>query len=164
MAVTYEPISTTTLTSAQSSVTFGNGGTLPQTYTDLVLIVNSSKTTSGIGNIYLRFNPGTGGTYSDTFIYGTGSSALAGRHNNFTYGLVGDQSNTLSTLVCDVMNYSNSSVYKQTLFKYGDTSDAFLSGIMMWSSTAAVTSLEVSIPGYSFASGSTFTLYGIKAA
>ena len=41
MAATYEPISTTTLTSAQSSVTFGSGGTLPQTYTDLVVIVNS---------------------------------------------------------------------------------------------------------------------------
>ena len=119
---------------------------------------------SGIGNIYLRFNPGTGGTYSDTFIYGTGSSALAGRHNNFTYGLVGDQSNTSSMLVCDIMNYSNSSVYKQTLFKYADISDALLSGVMMWSSTAAVTSLEVSVPGLSFSSGSTFTLYGIKAA
>jgi len=40
---TYTPIASVTLSSAQASVTFSS---IPQTYTDLVLVVNGSTATS----------------------------------------------------------------------------------------------------------------------
>ena len=56
---TYEPIATTTLTSAVSSVSFGS---IPQTYTDLIL-VNYFATTTVNEDAYVQFNSDTASNY-----------------------------------------------------------------------------------------------------
>jgi hypothetical protein len=56
MAKTYEPIATTTLSSAQSSVTFSS---ISGSYTDLVLVSNVSGS-GGNANLRVTLNSDTG--------------------------------------------------------------------------------------------------------
>ena len=69
-AQTYEPIATSTLGSAQATVTFSS---IVGTYRDLVLIINSTPTTSNVtGN--MRFNSDTGVNYYMTGMRGNGTN------------------------------------------------------------------------------------------
>jgi hypothetical protein len=66
--------------------------------------------------------------------------------------------------VINVMNYANSSIYKSTLLEgNADGSDTVIRFIGVWRSTAAINSIAISI-GTNFATGSTFTIYGILKA
>lgn len=170
MAITYEPISTTTLVSAQSSVTIGSGGTIPQTYTDLVLIVgNLTNTTSQ--TIYAWVGNGsvdTGSNYSYTEMNGT-SAAFSNRGSNVSNGLLmgalsqGLSSSTPATVITQFQNYSNTTTNKTTVSRYNLTSEVSTS-VALWRSTAAINIITVRPTGGSFQTGTTFTLYGIKAA
>lgn len=165
---TYEPIATTTLTSASSSVTFGS---IPQTYTDLIL-VNYFATTTINEDAYVQFNSDTASNYSRTHVRGNGSSANSGRASSQTYCLIdldssGSTLNTGLQTVTHFMNYSNATTFKTLISRSGTlggsyTGTTLLSGL--WRSTAAITSILVGCTTNTFVSGSTFTLYGIKAA
>ena len=62
-------------------------------------------------------------------------------------------------------NYSNSTTYKTVLSQGGNSDNYVFEWINLWRSTAAITSMELKVDDASnFASGSTFTLYGIAAA
>ena len=66
MAITYEPIATTTLGTAAASVTFS---TISGAFTDLVLVMAFANTGVGNGNdILMQFNSDSGSNYSRTFI------------------------------------------------------------------------------------------------
>lgn len=166
MAATYEPIATTTLSSNQATVTFGASNTLSQAYTDLILVV-TGKSASGTNlDFGFRFNGDTGTNYSRTYLYGNGTSAASGRDTSATYiaNLVLDSTN-ISVNINHFMNYSNTTTYKSVLFKYGLASYATGSHIGLWRNTNAITQIDcLNLSGTNFASGSTFTLYGIKAA
>lgn len=166
MPSTYEPIETTTLVSAQSSVTIGSGGTIPQTYTDLVLVYNGTVTASGM-DIRFQFNGDTAGNYSYTYMAGNGSSAsssrLANASNIPSYFLVGT-STSPATIIMNVNNYSNTTTNKTALIRTSDAPSETVASVGMWRNTGAITSIRVFPSANNFASGSTFTLYGIKAA
>ena len=71
---TYTPIARQTLGSAAASVTFSS---IPQGYTDLVLVMNLGAATSDYVQIVL--NSDTANTlYSGTYLLGNGSSASSG--------------------------------------------------------------------------------------
>jgi hypothetical protein len=164
MASTYEPIATTTLSSAQSSVTFSS---ISGSYTDLILIVSGTSATSQ--QIALEFNGDTGSNYSMTALYGDGSSAASARATSTTtmYGGLGwfGTSTTTSTTIAHIMNYSNTTTYK-TVVGRGNLSSSYVhAGVGLWRSTAAITSIKITVNGgYNWNSGTSFTLYGIKAA
>lgn len=163
--VTYTPIATTTLGSAQASVTFGSGGTLSQAYTDLVLVCNFQLNTGSVNNLYLRFNGNTGSNYSDTLMYGQGSGyGGSGGHQNFSAMLIGDASTNWCTAIMNINNYSNSTTYKTVLCRYNDTTDAVMANIGLWRSTSAINTILIYPGSNSFNTGSIFTLYGITAA
>jgi hypothetical protein len=66
----------------------------------------------------------------------------------------------------DILNYSSSSTFKTILSRSGDARDGgSVAFTNMWRGTSAITSILIypETTG-NFASGSTFTLYGIKAA
>ena len=164
MPATYEPIATTTVSGGStSSITFSS---IPSTYTDLVLVFNGSMT--GGSNGAIRFNGDTGSNYSATVLYGTGSANGSVRDVNVGLIIVnfatatGDRN--ISRMM--VMNYSNTTTNKTTLFRRDDTHNAVVAGVGLWRSTAAINSIEfVQTVGASyFTAGSTLTLYGIKAA
>ena len=168
---TYEPIATTTLTSAVPSVTFGS---IPQTYTDLVLIMSPANNTSvQDGTELFSINSDTGTNYSFTELYGSGSVAASIRRSNTAYiGLsfftTIDTTLGSTTNVTHFMNYSNTTTNKTILNRANNLGSTYAGTSLivgLWRSTAAITSFSVR-PGGStnFKSGSTFTLYGIKAA
>ena len=81
---TYEPIETQTLSSAAGSVTFTS---IPQTYTDLVLVVNGRKDSSvSVDAFYCRINGDGSSNYSWTSVAGDGSSAYSERTSNDSLG------------------------------------------------------------------------------
>ena len=166
MAATYEPIATTTIGSATSSYTFTS---IPSTYTDLVLITNT-KASSGD---YLRFRVGngsidSGANYSQTVLSGNGSSAASYRYTSV------NQSNLLiasavptsdyQLSIANFQNYSNTTTYKTIIHRGNNASSSVETGVTLWRSTSAINQIQVLFLSDNIAVGSTFTLYGIKAA
>ena len=160
MPATYDPIATQTLGSAASSVTFSS---IPSTYTDLVLIVNSSRTTSN-DSVSLEFNGDTGSNYSRLLLYGTGSSALTFRESNANLIEIGIQDTSNCTNIFNVINYANTTSNKSVVARANATGVRVSAGIGVWRNTAAINSIKLATGGSTFIAGSTFTLYGIKAA
>ncbi len=159
---TYEPIATTTLTNAVSSVTFGS---IPQTYTDLILIATPINTAATSLNLY--FNSDTGTNYSCTRLYGQGSAASSDRQTNTSssfggWGTGGSSGPYLFNV--QIMNYSNTTTNKSMITRISEMTAGY-TGLLasLWRNTSAVTSLTFN-GNNNFGVGSTFTLYGIKAA
>jgi len=174
MARTYEPIATTTLGSSSATVTFSS---IPQTYTDLVLVIGSLGMNQAGSAGKLRFNGDTGSNYSNTIIYGNGSNAYSYRESSsnniriygFATGPSGSGNN--DNVVVQIQNYANSTTYKTILSRSNIVGAELAAIVGLWrgstgSATQAITSLTVaSYNGTdTFATNSTFTLYGIKAA
>lgn len=158
---TYTTIATTTLGSAQSSVTFSS---ISGSYTDLVLVIQGNFGSAG-GSPTFRANGDSGSNYSDTFMYGSGSSAVSGRQTSQTQGALGYMSNAQSSVIAHFMNYSNSTTNKTVISRGNDTNNLVMARVALWRSTAAITSLEIrQDAAQSFQSGTTFSLYGITAA
>lgn len=164
MAVTYEPIATYTSTGVINGYTFTS---IPSTYTDLVMQVSYLGTlATAEGRIQL--NSDTGSNYSWTQLYGNGSSAASYRAPNVTSLplLPNEASSTTvpSVVTVNLQNYSNTTTNKTLLYRSNVTSLATTANVGLWRSTAAITSIYVYTATSTFAAGSTFTLYGIKAA
>lgn len=155
---TYTPIATTTLGSAAASYTFSS---IPQTYTDLVLIINPN---SSVDNMNYRFNSDTGTNYSSTYLFGSGSSTLASRNTNATV-LNGTISGGWEILQSSIFNYSNATTYKTAINRQSDASNYVGTNVGVWRSSAAITSITILAGGPgNIPSGAVLTLYGIQAA
>lgn len=152
---------TYTATGSSSTINFSSFSG----YTDLVL-VNSIKITSAPASILVNYNSDSGSNYSYTYLAGSGSSAISGRAPNTT-GIQVDYITDTSIFGSgriNIENYSNATTYK-TLISRQDYANAYTTAYVgLWRNTAAITSLAISVSAGNFASGSTFTLYGIKAA
>ena len=170
-APTYVKIASQTLTSA-ATVTFSN---IPQGYTDLRLIVVGGTTRATTSDtIRFQFNSDTTSTYSSNFVTGNGSAASAALYATqtllFTDGirLVGTDFGLRSMIAYDIMNYANTTTYKTTLARCVTPESTVIGSsvaVGLWRSTSAITSIYLQGDSVAnFAIGSTFTLYGIKAA
>lgn len=159
---TYESIATTTVGTATASVTLSS---IPGTYTDLILVVNGTTTSGADG--YIRVNSDTGNNYSQTIILGSGSSAQSLRYSNNDrvyldyYGLSAATFNM--NAVIQFMNYANTSVYKTFLVRENNAAISTEAHVDLWRSTSAINSVTV-FTNSTWVSGTTFNLYGIKAA
>lgn len=162
MPSTYDKIATQTLGSTQSTITFSS---ITGTYTDLV-IISSALSAGSSETIMLRLNGDSGNNYSFTYLYGNGSSASSGRASSVSFAVGGSATATNAAInIVNIMNYSNSTTYKTVLDRRGNASLYTFTDVSLWRNTAAITSLTLQPENsQSFASGSTFTLYGIKAA
>jgi hypothetical protein len=164
MAKTYEPIATTTLGSAAASVTFSS---ISGAYTDLVLVMQP-KNSAGDSNVRIRFNGDTASNYSSTFLDGNGTSAFSSRVTSATfgyldnYGQIGNNFN--SNIIVNIMNYSNSTTYKTIISRANNAAMGVDAIVSLWRSTSAITSITLTQGGNNYDVGSTFSLYGIKAA
>lgn len=169
MAVTYEPISTTTLGSA-NTITFSS---IPATYTDLVLvIVGGLSRASTTDNLLVRLNGDTGLNYSDTYLLGNGTTASSGRdssQDNLFYAGIrmdGTTYGLTSNVIINFLNYSNTTTYKTALAR-GNSASAWgaEATVGLWRSTAAINSIYLAgQTSANFQAGTQATLYGIKAA
>ena len=163
MAITYESIANTSLTSSTGTVTFSS---IPSTYTDLVIITNS-KTVSGTAQTIFRLNGDTGSNYS-LLRTGTDSGVVSNNPNNVAFGQLswwGYMGSTFGqVIVAFINNYANTSAYKTVLSRNSNAN--YNTGVVLttWLSSAAINSITITPDASSFDIGSTFSLYGIKAA
>lgn len=169
MPATYEPIATTTLSTNTATVTFSS---ISGTFTDLVLIANYGHSATDQA-LRLRFNSDTGSNYSLTSLYGNGTSAGSVRASNQTGAYIAyyvDAFTSVTTLtLCHIMNYSNTTTNKTIISRTGRPDPGTnLPGteavVNLWRNTGAITTIDLSANSGNLLSGSTFTLYGIKAA
>jgi hypothetical protein len=160
MPATYDKIEAYTLPSAQAAYTFT---TIPGTFTDLVMIISGTNATASDENIWVRFNGDTGSNYSATQLYGTGSSP-GSTTNSGTGMLLGRGGTTLSSSVLQFINYANTTTFKTAMGRGNNTNGVVIFNVGLWRSTAAITSIYVTSNAGNFNTGTTFTLYGIKAA
>ena len=162
MAKTYEPIATYTVPSAQASYTFSS---IPSTYTDLILIMNPIAASNN--TITMRLNSDTASNYSFTNLGGDGISATSGRQSNLTWFYVGDISGTtIGTTGIQIQNYSNTTTFKTCLIRNNVSATSTSTTVGLWRKTPeAINSITLTtFSGINYSIGSTFTLYGIKAA
>jgi hypothetical protein len=162
---TYKPIATNTLGSAAATVTFSS---IAGTYTDLVLICNIAQA-AGNNSLRIRYNSDTGTNYSRTYLLGNGSTASSGRTSSDVSGYLSETtgSTTLElAVVAHIMNYSNTTTYKTHISRSNRASSSVDAVVGLWQSTSAITRIDLAIggsfPANNFATGSTFTLYGIE--
>ena len=168
MPATYEPISTTTLGSAASTITLSS---IPATYTDLRLIVVGAATGVGV-HFNARFNSDSGSNYSVTSLLGTGASAISGQTTSAAQMLLSTNQLVTSNpamITMDILSYRGST-YKTSLNTASNDkngSGITLRNVGLWRSTSAITSitlLDTYGGGGQFATGTTATLYGILKA
>jgi hypothetical protein len=162
MPATYEPITTQTLGSAQASITLGS---ISSAYTDLVLVINGIKSGTGSSDIFWRVNSDTASNYSQTSLYGTGSSDGSDRGSSQTSARAGRIGSDQSVSSLIFQNYSNSTTYKTCISRGNSAGNIVIVNAGMWRSTSAITSIVISCADASnFNTGTIVTLYGIKAA
>ena len=162
----YTPIATYTATGSVATYTFSS---IPATYTDLVLSINY-----GAGNgegLYFRLNSDTASNYSDTEMYGNGTTAASQRRTSATFGdllRVGGSDGTNITAIVNahIFNYANTTTYKTILVRGGIGTGTYSGAdaiVNTWRKTPeAINSITVyTDSGGNFKSGSTFSLYGI---
>lgn len=158
---TYEPIATITVGSPTASITLSS---IPSTYTDLIIVGNYVCISNRLSMI--RVNGDTGSNYSVTYFGGNGSAGFSGRTSNDTV-IYGPNNNGVNGVgIIQINNYSNTSTFKTILTNGGAAQSPGNTGgsIGVWRSTAAINSVTWFPNGDDWGTGSTFTVYGIKAA
>jgi hypothetical protein len=181
MANTYTLINSVTATSG-TSVSFTS---IPQTYTDLVILVSAKSTyTSGGGSLSfsISFNS-NGSNYNSRSLQMYASSSIANNTDTtqtfggITGGFI--RSMGTSSFSATTSTYSNCKIYipsytssnNKSFWAEATAEDNAGSGtsansIVMhagqWANSAAITSIEFGLELGTFVSPSTFYLYGIK--
>ena len=167
MPSTYTPIATTTLSSAVATVTLSS---VPSTYTDLILVINSKTSFNASADaMYLFFNgDNVNANYSITRLFGNGSSATSDRYGASYMGWL---STDFGTTIVNIQNYANTTTYKTYTASSKSSGTYGISGatVGLWrgstgSATQAITSVRIDDVSGNFQIGSTFTLYGVKSA
>ena len=168
MPATYEPIATTTLSSAANNITFSS---IPSTYTDLRIAFTVFRTSALNVTVLVQFNGDTANNYSFTDIYGTGSLAQSFRETSvarlalFADGGVSNLASIPGFATIDLFSYAGST--NKTVLMTG-SADLNGSGVVdravgLWRSTSAINSIKIYATN-NFDVGTTATLYGILKA
>lgn len=162
---TYVALDKVTVSSATSIVTFSS---IPQGYTDLVVVVNAKVATAN--DFYFQINSDSGNNYSRTILYGTGSTAGSTRTANTNLGIGNFYGNpdptTPSVQTLQFMNYSNTTTYKTVLGRASNAAGGTDAIVNLWRSTSAITQLDFRVTttaSVNWLTGSTFSLYAIKS-
>lgn len=173
MPSTYTPITAQTLTTATTTVTFSS---IPSTFTDLVLVVSNLTTTNNSSNLYGRVGNGSadsGTNYSYTILKGSTTTVASSTRqtNSNVLNLGGYDIGTTNTVpsmsITNFMNYSSTATNKTVLSRFSIVnggSSEINTMVQLWRSTAAINYIQVYTNGGNLLTGTTLSLYGIKAA
>ena len=170
MANTFDKIQT---------VTVGSGGSanieftsIPQTYTDLKVVLSSRTATGGAADNIIVFNGDTSSSYSQRQIQGNGSSASSssGTNTGFTQSTTTNGSTDTASVFASseiyIPNYAsanNKSFSVETVTENNATTAYQTLRAGLYSSSSAITSLRLTnSSSANFAQHSSATLYGIK--
>ena len=171
MATTYEAIATATVGSGgAASITFSS---IPQTYTDLSLLVSvrSSRAATLEDGLGVQINSSTTG-YTYKIVIGQGSNGIVNLNTTYEQTWAGAQpastatASTFGNAQIYIPNYTGSTAKSYSTDSAGETNagqnPGNTMGAILQSSTTAVTSLLVKVQNGNLVEYSTATLYGIK--
>lgn len=164
MANTYNLIEAKTLSTSTASVTFTS---IPQTYTDLLVLVSARGDAAGQRDCYISFN-GSTSNFTNKLIEMSNnlvSSASTARYIGPVSGTT-TTANLFSNAAIYIPNYTGST-YKSFSGDFvaennAQATNAITLTAQLWSNTAAITSIGFAPSSGSFVQYSTFYLYGIK--
>lgn len=161
---------------ALATVTVGAGGassisftSIPQTYTDLVIKI-SARGTDTFGNAghvgYVKPN-GSTSNLTRRILFGSGSSAGSDTGTDWAFYVDPSDytSSTFGNTEVYIPNYTssnNKSASFDSVSENNATAAYSMLSAGLWSNSAAITSLTLSLAAGNFAQYSTATLYGIK--
>jgi hypothetical protein len=168
----FESIASATGTGSSNTITFSS---IPSTYQSLQIRAIARNTVSS-GNAISSFNiqlnnDSTLANYTTHGLYGNGTTASAyGVTSSYTSGamaLNGVAADTMAVNIIDIQDYASTTRNKTIRsLKGGDTNGGgnveLASGLYI--STSAITSISFIASANSFATSTTFALYGIKGA
>jgi hypothetical protein len=158
-----------------NTVTVGSGGaatidftSIPATYTDLIFVF-SLRQSAANNNIRLSVNGTTSG-YSESVLYGNGSAAFSTTAGTSYFNLLytdgsGETASTFGNGQVYIPNYAgstNKSMSADTVSENNATSALAVLTALLWSNTAAITSLSLAPVSGTWVQHSTASLYGIK--
>lgn len=168
LSSSFESIATTTLGSANSTITFSS---IPSTYTHLQIRA-LSLSASGTPELAIQFNNDTGTSYSQHALYGNGASAgaygAATQPFMITWQGAGGSTTNPGANIIDILDYANTNKHKTMRSLTGRDNNG--SGTVSlnsggWLSTSAISTIVIKTQtGVNFAQYSSFALYGIKGA
>ena len=165
MPTTYTLIQTVSVTAGagQASIDFTS---IPQTYTDLMLLSSVRSTSTGLGLI-IKYN-GSNTDYTSRYLEGSGASASSGTLSINQAGNSVSSAYTASVFANNslyIPNYTGST-FKSSSCDATTENNATTSYLdfyaNLWSNTAAITSIALTVSVGSFAQYSSASLYGIK--
>lgn len=159
-----------TLAASASSVTFSS---IPQTFGDLVLVAANLRSPGGGVSVGLVVNSDSGANYPYVRMLGFGSGIFAQAFS--VTGSMTDACGTLDTTELamtkiEIFDYSAIDKHKSGLSRWGQWGSSTTANAFRWASTDAITSVQLRTidpnsgnASGSFATGSTFSLYGVFA-
>jgi hypothetical protein len=162
-----------------ASSTVGSGGasnivfsSIPQTYTDLQVVISGRSTVAQLGaSLYMRFN---GGSTTNTIrnLYGNGSAAASQTQSDAWSGIDVDGANATASVFSNTSiyfpNYANTSYNKSwsadSVIENNATAGYCEIAAGLWASTSAISQITFTIENASgnWSQYSTAYLYGIK--
>jgi hypothetical protein len=155
---TYTPLATVTLGSSASSVTFSS---IPATYRDLILVFDGTATANSVVNF--RYNGDSGANYYRVGMEGDGTTASSYFGTDATSLRVINWRTARSNAIHQIMDYSATDKHKTSISRGNPTDVGVQSAAGRWASTAAITSIALTLDANQFAAGCTFSLYGIAS-
>ena len=140
---------------------------IPQTYTDLCIVTSLRCTNTSSNAIYITFN-GSGSSYSQIYVVGTGSVTASGVGGAIIQRMVDSNAtaNTFSNSSTYILNYAGSgskSISTDTANENNGTAALMNINAELWSDTAAINRITVTpASGGDIAQYSSVYLYGIS--
>ena len=171
MAATHNIIQTYRLSSSQNTIVFSS---IPQTYTDLKILVSARNTLTGSARRYINCHINglsTTQTYIRSIAYGSSNYVTDYDPSTSNWAVMSAAdapANTFGMGEYYFTNYTNTTDHKAGQFTGGtlpDTNNEHMIGIWgaIRTSNSAITSITfVCTDGGDFAANTVFSLYGIK--
>lgn len=166
MANTYELLTSATVTSAQASIEFTS---IPQTYTDLILVCSTRvDTASGVvASLKVQCN-GTDITGRRLGAEGSPFAAYSDTGSSAYTDTAGATASTFNNTQFYIPNYASTSAYKSISIDSVAENNATAAGLSLiagiYSSNTAISSLKILNASYNLLTYSTAYLYGVKNA
>jgi len=140
---------------------------IPQTFTDLVLVANWRHSRAATdGDAKIEFNGSTSG-YSNRILYGNGSGTSSFSQSQIL--LLGSggsaTANTFSNNIAYIINYTssgNKAISSDLVTENNATSVSLGLEAATWANTTSITSMRITSISGNIVANSSFSLYGIK--
>lgn len=156
---TYTPIASVTLATGATEIILSG---LPQTFRDLVLVING--TVNSTDTCGLQFNGDTGNNYNSVSMEGNGSSASSSSWTSIAQAFYGVMSTGMTSSIIQIHDYSVTDKQKTFLARTGAAGDRTRAHASRWANTAAITSIRLTtFGGVTYQTGTVVNLFGIVA-